>query len=163
MAFVIELARHNVANETGGPFGAAVFDLGSGRVLAAGVNVVVPAQCSSAHAEVVALSLAQKALNSHDLGAAGLPACELVTSTEPCAMCLGALVWSGVRSMVCGARDADARALGFDEGPKPADWQTELLNRGIEVSTDVHRVEAADVLRDYVAAGRPVYNGRAAP
>ncbi|MDO8932870.1 MAG: hypothetical protein Q7U97_10785, partial [Rhodocyclaceae bacterium] len=88
MGFVLELARDNVA-AGGGPFAAAVFEQESGRLLAAGANRVVANHCSSAHAEIVALSLAQARLGNHDLGAAGLPACELVTSAEPCLMCLG--------------------------------------------------------------------------
>lgn len=160
VALAIELARLNVAHATGGPFGAAVFEARSGRLVAAGVNVVVPENCAAAHAEIVALSLAQKALRSHDLGDTGHPPCELVASTEPCAMCLGAVAWSGVQSVVCGARDEDARAAGFDEGPKPADWQAALEERGIAVTTGVHRKAAAEVLQSYVAQGFPVYNPR---
>jgi tRNA(Arg) A34 adenosine deaminase TadA len=74
-------------------------------------------------------------------------------------MCLGALPWSGVARVVCGARDADARAVGFDEGDKPADWVEALQARGIEVLVDVEREAAAALLRDYVARGGLVYNG----
>jgi tRNA(Arg) A34 adenosine deaminase TadA len=68
---------------------------------------------------MVAIMIAQKILGNFDLGDASVPAYELVTSTEPCAMCLGATPWSGVRGLVCGARDEDASAVGFDEGSKP--------------------------------------------
>ena len=45
----------------------------------------------------------------YDLGGLGDGrAFELVTTTEPCAMCLGAIPWSGLSSVVCGARDQDA-------------------------------------------------------
>ncbi len=160
MRFVIGLSRHNSRRGTGGPFGAAVFDRDSGRLISPGVNLVMALNCSTAHAEIVALSLAQQILGCHDLGAQGLPSCELVTSTEPCSMCLGAVCWSGVRSLVCGARDEDARAAGFDEGPKHADWQDELYSRGIAVSRDVLRSDAAAVLREYLQQGGPVYNAR---
>lgn len=160
MAFVVALARRSVA-EGGGPFAAAVFESASGRLVAAGVNQVMAAHCSAAHAEILALSLAQQAVGRHELGAAGLPAHELVTSAEPCAMCLGAVVWSGVRRLVCGARDEDVRAIGFDEGAKPAGWPELLAGRGIAVRRDVLRAEAAAVLRDYAAMGGAIYNGRA--
>jgi tRNA(Arg) A34 adenosine deaminase TadA len=111
---------------TGGPFGAAVFEEQSGRLLATGVNLVVAAGCSLLHAEVVALLLAQQRLGRFDLGGEGLPVCELVTSAEPCAMCFGAVLWSGVKSLVCAARREDVERLGFDEGPKPVDWPAEL-------------------------------------
>lgn len=163
MAWVIELARLNVERETGGPFGAAVFDQGSGRLLSAGVNCVVRSGCSVAHAEIMAIAAAQIAVGTYDLGGAGLPGCELVTSTEPCAMCLGAICWSGVRRVVCGARDEDARSVGFDEGPKVVDWVGALEQRGIAVERDVLREEAAAVLRHYEAKGGTIYNARQAP
>jgi tRNA(Arg) A34 adenosine deaminase TadA len=125
-----------------------------------GVNVVVPSNCSVAHAEVLAIVAAQQAVGHYDLGAEGMPACELVTSTEPCAMCLGAVVWSGVRSLVCGAREEDATSVGFDEGPKPADWAAALAARGIAVTRDVLRDESAAVLRQYAESGGPIYNSR---
>jgi tRNA(Arg) A34 adenosine deaminase TadA len=160
MPFVIELARRNVVEQTGGPFGAAIFETDSGRLIAPGVNRVVPIAISFAHAETTAIGLANQQLGVFDLGGEGLPLMELVASTEPCALCLGATVWSGVRKLVTGARDEDARAIGFDEGPKVADWQGALTSRGIEVVVDVMRAEAAAVLDLYVAAGALIYNGR---
>ena len=159
MRLVIRLAEQNVLRKTGGPFAACVFEAASGRLVAAGVNLVVAAHCSWAHAEIVALALAQQKLGTHDLGEAGLPAHELVTSTEPCAMCLGAVPWSGVRRLVCGARGEDACAIGFDEGSKPADWVRTLESRGIQVQCEVLRTEAVAVLQRYAQAGGILYNG----
>jgi tRNA(Arg) A34 adenosine deaminase TadA len=160
MAFVIELSRGNVTQRTGGPFAAAVFDAVSGRLIAAGVNMVTHLGISIAHAEIVALAQAQVVLGGFDLGGGGMPNCELVSSAEPCAMCLGAIPWSGVRSLVCGACDEDMRSVGFDEGAKPQDWADGLEARGIAVRRDVLRENAAAVLREYVAKGGIVYNGR---
>jgi tRNA(Arg) A34 adenosine deaminase TadA len=158
MRLVLDLARLNVEHGTGGPFGAAVFDLGTGRLIAPGVNLVVPRRCSCAHAEIVALSLAQRAIGSHDLAVVGPAGAELVSSTEPCAMCLGAVPWSGVRSLVCAARGRDACRIGFDEGAKPAGWIRALHCRGIRVRRDVCRAEAVAVLRHYTAGGGLIYN-----
>jgi tRNA(Arg) A34 adenosine deaminase TadA len=141
MRLAIGLARANVEHATGGPFGAAVFEMASGQVVGVGVNLVETANCSIAHAELLAIALAQQAVGHYDLGA-GPAAYELVASAEPCAMCLGAIPWSGVRRLVCGARGADACEIGFDEGTKPADWAGELHKRGIEVVRDVRREEA---------------------
>jgi tRNA(Arg) A34 adenosine deaminase TadA len=160
MALVLDLARRNIDADTGGPFAAGVFDTTSGRLIAPGLNRVVPLNCSVAHAEITAIILAQKILNTYDLGGAGLPPMELVSTTEPCAMCLGAVVWSGVRRLVCGARDEDARRIGFDEGPKPADWVAALERRGIAVVRDVARDDAISVLQHYAAAGGIIYNAR---
>lgn len=160
MRLVIELSSLNVQHNTGGPFGAAVFDMDTHQLIAAGVNMVVESNCSIAHAEIVALTLAQKAVVNFDLGAPGLPSCELVSSTEPCAMCFGAIPWSGIRQLVCGANGKDARRIGFDEGPKHPDWIGELEVRGIHVRTDVCRAEAAQVLGDYHENNGLIYNAR---
>lgn len=162
MGVAVDLARRNVSRETGGPFGAAVFDREAGTLVAPGINLVLRERCSVLHAEIVALVLAQRALGSHDLSEPGLPDCELVTSAEPCAMCFGAIPWSGVSRLVCGARSSDARAVGFDEGEKPSDWTAALERRGITVERDVRREEAASVLRAYAESGGPIYNSERA-
>jgi tRNA(Arg) A34 adenosine deaminase TadA len=160
MRFVVGLSRLNVRNGTGGPFGAAIFERASGRLLAPGVNLVVGSGCSVFHAEMVAVMVAQKVLGTFDLGGEDLPPYELVASTEPCAMCLGATPWSGVRHLVCGARDEDARAVGFDEGAKMAKWAGSLEDRGISVELGVLREEAVAVLQEYAALGGEIYNSR---
>ncbi len=160
MRFVVELSRLNVRNGTGGPFGAAIFERETGRLLAPGVNLVVGSGCSVFHAEMVAIMVAQKSLGTFDLGGEGLPPYELVASTEPCAMCLGATPWSGVRHLVCGARDEDARAVGFDEGAKMAEWVGSLEDRGISVELSVLREEAVAVLQGYAEQGGEIYNSR---
>ncbi|HKH10645.1 MAG TPA: nucleoside deaminase [Rubrobacter sp.] len=160
MRFAVELSRLNVRHGTGGPFGAAIFERASGRLLAPGVNLVVGSGCSVFHAEMVAIMVAQKVLGTFDLGGDNLPSYELVATTEPCAMCLGATPWSGARHLVCGARDEDARAVGFDEGVKPALWVGALEERGITVERDVLREEAVAVLREYTELGGEIYNSR---
>ena len=157
MAFVLSLADRNVAEGTGGPFAAAVVDRGTGALLAPAVNRVEPLGAAIAHAEVMAIALAGAAAGTWDLAANGDFA--LVTSTEPCAMCLGAVQWSGVRELRIGARDEDARAVGFDEGIKPDRWAEQLADRGIEVRRDIHRDAAAAVLTRYASAGGTIYNG----
>jgi tRNA(Arg) A34 adenosine deaminase TadA len=158
MRLAISLARESAAHG-GGPFGALVVEDASGRVVAPGVNLVVPLSCSLAHAETVAISIAQQATGSYDLGSPGLPAMQLVTSTEPCAMCLGAIPWSGVKSIACGATGDDAEKVGFDEGAKPDRWAEALEERGIHVTCGVCREEAAAVLLDYAKGGGLIYNG----
>jgi tRNA(Arg) A34 adenosine deaminase TadA len=157
MRLVIALARENVRRGSGGPFGAGVFDA-DGHLVAPGVNLVAASNCSVLHAEMVALVLAQGSLGRYDISDGGRRDYELAASTEPCAMCFGAIPWSGVTRLVCGARDEDARRIGFDEGPKLADWQHALEARGVQVTRDVLRHEAADVLSLYAEAGGVIYN-----
>jgi len=160
MAFVISLARMNIQHGSGGPFAAAIFRLDTHELVAPGVNMVLSSRCSVAHAEIIALTLAQQIVGSHDLGATGLPRHELVTSCEPCAMCLGAIFWSGVRHVICGACEADATEIGFDEGPKPQDWISVLQQRGIAITQNILRPEAQQVLKDYAGQNGIIYNSR---
>jgi tRNA(Arg) A34 adenosine deaminase TadA len=157
----IALARTNFERDTGGPFAAAVFEEQSGRLVSVGVNRVVPMRCSSAHAEVMALSLAQRVIGTHDLGAAGQPSHQLVVNWCPCAMCCGAVVWSGVRSLVIAGSGPELEAItGFDEGPIHPDWLGELTRRGVAVTDGVLRDETFAMFRAFAASGRQVYNAR---
>ena len=161
MRTVIALARTNFQQDTGGPFAAAVFEQDSGRLVAIGVNRVVPMRCSSAHAEVMALSLAQQAIGSHDLGGPGQPAHQLVVHWCPCAMCCGAVVWSGVRSLVIAGSGPELEEItGFDEGPIHPTWADELTRRGVAVTDDLLRAETCQMFRAFAGSGRPVYNAR---
>src|SRR5262245_8631240 len=134
MRLAVGIARANVERGTGGPFGAAVFEQRSGALVAVGMNRVVAGNCSMLHAEMIALILAEARVGSYTLGADGLPDHQLVASSDPCAMCLGAALWSGVRSIVTGASWDDARAIGFDEGPATEDSFRYLEERGIGVT-----------------------------
>lgn len=150
MRLVLELARQNVAYG-GGPFAAAVFNHPEGALIAPGVNMVRAAGSSVLHAVIVALMLAQQATGGFDLSADGQAVCELVTSCEPCAMCLGAISRSGVRRLICGARSEDARSAGIDEGDRPQDWQGVLERRGIAVTSDLLYPSAVALLQGYLA------------
>ena len=158
MRFAIALAHRNVEAGTGGPFGAAIFDCATDLLIAPGMNMVISSQCSVLHSEIVAIMMAQKIVGAFDLSGSGLRHVELVTSVAPCAMCLGAIPWAGISRLVCGARDEDARAVGFDEGAKVADWTGELKKRGIETIVDIGRDDAVEVLRNYKAMNGVIYN-----
>ena len=161
MSAVINFSRLNFQHQSGGPFAAGIFERDSGRLIVIGVNRVVPFNCSSAHAEVMAISLAQKRLGVYDLGAPGLPAHQMVVNWRPCAMCRGAVLWSGVRSLVIAGSGPELEQItGFDEGPIHPDWEAELNQRGIIVVNNVLRNEALAVYREYAASGALVYNGR---
>ena len=161
MAVAVELARRNVRAGTGGPFGALVVASQIGLPISLGVNRVEPAGCSIAHAEIVALSLAQRRVGHWNLDEADQAPLELVTGCEPCAMCLGAIPWSGVKRVVCGAARAQAEAAGFDEGERAEDWIEALGRREIEVVTGVLATEAAEVLESYRKTGGVIYSPQA--
>ncbi len=154
MELAIELSRLNIEHG-GGPFGAIIVDRDSDKVVAAGVNLVTTHNLSCAHAEMVAISMAQQNLDCFSLREHGNY--QLVTSCEPCAMCFGAIPWSGVTRVICGATKADAEAIGFDEGPKPDAWIAALETRGIDVVTEIERTQAQAVLNKYSKMAGLVY------
>lgn len=182
MGLAIALARENVIRETGGPFGACIFDVATGELISVGVNTVVGCKCSLAHAEVMAILLAQKRLGSHSLQL-GSSEFVLATSAAPCCQCRGAVWWSGVRELIIGARTEDVEELTeFVEGPvdtsndRPSDRQVDKPGQGaaidgsaelslveyfaarsgvqaVRVRTDVCRAEACQVLSLYDELG----------
>ncbi|MGJ8687494.1 MAG: nucleoside deaminase, partial [Spongiibacteraceae bacterium] len=158
--FVIDAAMKNIEMASGGPFAAGVFEIHSGELIALGVNLVTTEKLSILHAELVAISIAQRQLGSYDLATSEHAAYSLVISAEPCAMCLGAIPWSGISRVVTAAADEDARAAGFDEGSKPADWINALTSRGISVAIGVHRERAAEVLSQYKINHGHIYNSK---
>lgn len=161
VAFAIELSGRNVEAGTGGPFGAAVFGPDD-RILAVGVNRVVPMACSVAHAEMMACMLAQGRTQrlrlNRDADGNAIGPITLATSSQPCCQCYGATVWAGIDRLLVGARSEDVESLTeFDEGPLPADWVGELGARGIEVVRDIERDAAREVLRAYGQGGGARY------
>jgi len=158
MGLVISLARENVIRAGGGPFGAAVFDVAEGKLVSVGVNLVVQERNAILHAEIVALMMAGRLLSSLSLNAPGRPVYELTTSCEPCAMCLGAVLWGGAKRLVCGATRDDAARLGFDEGPVFPESYSYLAARGVEIERGIMRAQAAEVLDLYRDRGGEIYN-----
>lgn len=103
----IRLATDSVANG-GGPFGALVAK--GTEVMAVGNNQVTANLDPTAHAEVTAMRAACR-----ELGTFSLEGCVLVTSCEPCPMCLASALWARVDRIVFAADRDDAAAAGFDD------------------------------------------------
>ena len=159
MRLAIRMSRENVERGTGGPFGAAIFEMETGKLVAVGMNSVVRYNNCTLHGEMVAFRMAQQVLKSFTLNAPSLPAHELFTSCEPCAMCLGATLWSGVRRVVYGAQREDASRLNFEEGPVFPESYKYLEDRGIAIVRSLLRDEARAVLELYRTRSGRIYNG----
>jgi len=159
MRLAIAVSRANVERETGGPFGAAIFESKTGRLVAVGMNSVVRLSNCTLHGEMVAFMMAQQKVGSFSLSSPGLPLHELHTSCEPCAMCLGATLWSGVHRVVYGAAREDASLLNFEEGPVFPESYEYLEERGITIVRNVLREEARAVLELYRSKSGRIYNG----
>ena len=158
MRLAIELARQNVLRGTGGPFGAAIFERSTGALLSVGVNSVVRLNNSTLHGEMVAIMMAQHRIAWYTLAGSPPASYELVSSCDPCAMCLGAVLWSGVSRLVTGADRDDATALSFEEGPVFPQSYVYLEQRGVTITRGMLRQEAAAVLELYRRQGGQIYN-----
>lgn len=136
-----------------GPFLAALYD-DAGHLVAKEANSVVQEGCSHCHAEMNTLRTAQKKLGTYNLGPHHL---SLYITAEPCLMCLGGIMWSGVQTVYYGVPSARVEALtGFDEGYKP-DWHKAFRQRGITVYGNIAVAVGEQVLIDYVNQGRIIY------
>ncbi|MFT3923904.1 MAG: nucleoside deaminase [Myxococcales bacterium] len=151
MDLAIALSRGSVEHG-GSPFGAVV--CAGDQVIAGGANLVLSSGFSLAHAEIVTLLRAQQVLAT---GVDFPRPYTLYTSAEPCCQCFGAFVWSGIDELVCGATTADVERIGFDEGPKPSQWDRVLEAKGFKVVQEMQRAQAVTVLELYRARGGALY------
>ena len=131
MQRAITLAIENVRSGRGGPFAALVVK--DGKVIAQGTNRVTSANDPTAHAEIVAIREACRALREFQL-----TGCDLYTTCEPCPMCLGAIYWARPARVLYAATAADAAAAGFDDA---------FIYEEIRRPLDVRRIPTVQVLR----------------
>jgi tRNA(Arg) A34 adenosine deaminase TadA len=103
----VRLVTGNVA-AGGGPFGAII--MRNGEVIASGTNQVTPTLDPTAHAEVVVIRAACRAIGDFKL-----TRCVLVSSCEPCPLCLSAALWARVDRVLYAADRDDAAEAGFDD------------------------------------------------
>lgn len=163
MQLAVDLSRWNVERGSGGPFGAAIFDTVSGRLVALGVNRVEHGKDPTGHAEVVAIRMACQGLSLFNLNQASPVAnYVLYSSAEPCCMCVGAVLWSGIKQVYFAADRTVVEATGFDEGPQMSSLALE--QRGVQLThmrgvDDVFSLSAAEVLNNYHSSGGLIYNG----
>jgi guanine deaminase len=104
---VVSRATQNVA-DGGGPFAALV--VRGDDIVADGVNRVSRDLDPTAHAEVVAIRNACQAIGDFILSG-----CVLVSSCEPCPLCMSAALWARVDQIVFAADRHDAARGGFDD------------------------------------------------
>jgi tRNA(adenine34) deaminase len=125
------------------PVGAIA--VAGGAVVGRGQNRVLRDVDPTAHAEIVAMRAAAKALNNYRL-----MECELFVTLEPCAMCAGAMIHARLKRLVYGASDPKAGAAGSVlevlNYPK--------LNHQMEVVTGVLGDECGEVLREFFRSRR---------
>lgn len=136
-----------------GPFLAAIYD-NQGNLIAKTANSVVSEKCSHNHAEMNVIKQAEKKLNTYDLTPYHL---SLYVTSEPCMMCLGGIMWSGIDAVYYGVPSERVEKItGFDEGFKP-DWFQEFKKRGIRVCGQIETELGEQVLHQYILNQKTVY------
>jgi tRNA(Arg) A34 adenosine deaminase TadA len=108
MKIAIGLSQKNINDGLGGPFGAVIVK--NGKVISKSANKVITTNDPTAHAEISAIRIASKKLNTFDLSD-----CVIYTSCEPCPMCLGAIYWSRISKIFYANTRQDAADIGFDD------------------------------------------------
>ena len=107
MEYGIEEARRTMNLGLGGPFGAVITDK-DGNVISIASNTVLKDNDPTAHAEINAIRMASKKLNTYNL-----KDCILYATGYPCPMCLSAIIWSGIKNVYFGTTLEEAEKLGF--------------------------------------------------
>jgi len=148
MARAIELALDNVRSNHGGPFACVVVK--DGRIVGAGANCVTATNDPTAHAEVVAIREACRALGTFQL-----EGCDLYTTCEPCPMCLGAIYWARPRRVYYAATAKDAAEAEFDDSFIYAELRAPVTQRSIPME-QMMREESLEVFRVWKTNPRKV-------
>lgn len=144
---------HSYTKDGSGPFVAAIYD-DKGNLVVKIANSVVNEYCSNNHAEMNAIKAAEAKLNTYDLAPYNL---KLYVTAEPCMMCIGGIMWSGVKEVYYGVPSKNVeRITGFDEGFKPH-WFKEFKKRGIIVYGNIEPEIGEQELHKYVNEGKKVY------
>ncbi|GAE29852.1 nucleoside deaminase [Halalkalibacter hemicellulosilyticus] len=108
MNVTMQLAYENSRDQKGGPFAAVIVK--DGKIIAEGTNEVTSKKDPTAHAEIQAIRSACERLNDFQLRN-----CHIITSCEPCPMCLGAIYWARLESVYYYYTREDAAKIGFDD------------------------------------------------
>ena len=153
----------NVHNKTAegvrngkGPFYAEIYDA-NGNLVVSSSNSVVEDNCCLHHAEINTIKKAHEKFKEYSLAPENLT---IYVNAEPCIMCAGAIMWSGIKTVYFGVPSSEVeRITGFDEGYKP-NWIKEFKKRGITVYGNIEQQAGEKVLEDYVNSGRKIYKPR---
>ena len=131
-----ELAKYSMDNNKGGCFGSVIVK--DGVIVGEGYNTVTSDNDPTRHGEINAIKNTCKNMSTFDLSG-----CELYTSAYPCPMCLGAIMWSNIKTVYYGATAQDTGNIGFRD-----DFMYEWLNNKNEDSLrliEMDRKECVEV------------------
>lgn len=142
MQLAIDGVRNHFHQETGGPFGACI--VCDDKVVATGHNTVLLERDPTCHAEINAIRVASRALNTFDLSH-----CTIYSTTEPCPMCFSAIHWARIPTIIFGSRIPDVQALGFNELDIPCSTMKAQGHSPVTLVNDFMRNECLQLLVDW--------------
>ena len=149
----LQAEMKNYTTKGAGPFVAAIYDK-ENNLITKTTNSVVNETCSHNHAEMNAIKEVEKIYGTYDLSQYNL---SLYITAEPCMMCIGAIMWSGIKNVFYGIPSKKVEEItGFDEGFKP-DWIEEFRKRGITVYGNIEPELGEKALKEYIKNGHKVY------
>ncbi|MGL5540114.1 MAG: nucleoside deaminase [Erysipelotrichaceae bacterium] len=151
MQLAINQARQTMRKQEGGPFGAVILDQ-TGKVLAVASNSVLKDFDPTAHAEINAIRQACASRKNYDLSG-----CILYTTCYPCPMCLSAIVWANIKTVIYGCTSNDASAIGFKDEPLYTFLKQRPLDQGLVVFIEQGREECLALFDEYARSGNPIY------
>ncbi len=139
MKAALDEAYKGIDNGDGGPFGAVI--VRDGVIVGRGHNCVLSGKNPVLHGEIMAITDACRKLDTHLLDD-----CEIYTTAEPCPMCMGAILWAGIKAVYYGCNTKDTENIGFRD-----EVFYKMLNSedmGIAYS-EYDREECLKLFRDY--------------
>ena len=142
MKLAVDLSRHGMLHKKGGPFGAVIVKYG--KIVGEGYNEVTSTNDPTAHAEVVAIRNACKALNTFSL-----EDCEIYCSCEPCPMCLSAIYWARIGKVYYANTKSDAAAIGFSDAFIYQEFEKQPDERTV-LAEKINMAEAHKVFEEWV-------------
>jgi tRNA(Arg) A34 adenosine deaminase TadA len=149
MQMAIDIARVGMS-KGGSPFGCCIVK--GDKVVACEHNVVLQTLDSTAHAEVTALRVACKNLQTIDLAG-----CTLYSTTEPCPMCFSAIHWANVDKIIFGAGIEDAMSAGFRELTISNEQMKSLGGSKLVIVRGMMAEENRALFKEFVAKGGRTY------
>ena len=143
----------SLSNDNSGPFVAAIYDENNNFITKCS-NSVIKTNCSNNHAEINVIKSAEEIFANFDLSSYNL---KLYVTSEPCMMCLGAILASGIKEIYFGVPTKVVEKItGFDEGFKP-NWLCEFKKRGVIVYGNIEPEIGKQELKNYVKSGKKIY------
>ena len=146
----IDRAAKTMVNNIGGPFGAVVVK--DDKIISVASNTVLRDHDPTAHAEVNAIRAAGQVLRTHDLSG-----CTIYCTSEPCPMCLSAIIWSNIKIAYFGCTAEDAANIGFRDDYIYKFIQSEQEDENVLKMIPACRNECIGLFDRYQSLNKEIY------